>query len=98
MSTSSPLTSPHSPISPTEEPEPSGPASPEPGSSSELRAGELERSLREWIRDRREWRANRRGLNHERSGRRVGEGQEIGCAGVGTGAKSERHAGTPGGG
>jgi hypothetical protein len=98
MSTSSPLTSPHSPISPTEEPEPSGPASPETGSSREPHPGELERSLRDWIRDRREWRANRRGLNHERSGRRVGEGQEIGCAGVGTGAKSERHAGTPGGG
>jgi hypothetical protein len=55
-------------------------------------------SLREWIRYRRERRANRRALNHERSGRRVGEGQEIGYAGVGKGATSKRHAGTPGGG
>ena len=55
-------------------------------------------SLREWIRHRRERRANRRALNRERSGRRVGEGHEIGYAGVGKGAKSKRHAGTPGGG
>ena len=53
------------------------------------------RSPREWIRYRRERRANRRALKYERSGRRAGEGQEIGYAGVGKGAKSKRHAGTP---